>query len=89
MFVLKGILLGLGLFGICLAIYVVGIARLLLKGAPTPAPGTAIGHRLRDDASAQPLDARCVAGLHHVGAFKLWLVADARRLVVLSCCCLQ
>ena len=28
-------------------------------------------HRLRDDASAQPLDAHCVAGLHHVGAFKL------------------
>jgi hypothetical protein len=57
MFVLKGILLGLGLFGICLAIYVVGMTRLLLKGAPTPAPGDRHWHRLRDDASEQPL--RC------------------------------
>jgi hypothetical protein len=42
MFVLKGILLGLGLFGICLAIYVVGMTRFILKNAP-PAPGTVVG----------------------------------------------
>jgi hypothetical protein len=43
MFVLKGILLGLGLFGICLAIYVIRMTRFLLKGTPASAPGTAIG----------------------------------------------
>jgi hypothetical protein len=43
MFILKGVLLGIGLFGICLAIYVVGMTRFLLKGTPPPAPGTAIG----------------------------------------------
>ena len=43
MFVLKGILLGLGFFGICLVIYVVGMTRFLLKGTPPPPPGTAIG----------------------------------------------
>jgi hypothetical protein len=43
MFVLKGILLGLGLFGICLAIYVIGMTRFLMKGTPPPAPGTVIG----------------------------------------------
>ena len=37
MFVLKGILLGLGLFGICLAIYVIGMTRFLMKGTPSPA----------------------------------------------------
>lgn len=43
MFVLKGVLLGLGLFGICLVIYIVGMTRFLTKGTPAPAPGTTIG----------------------------------------------
>jgi hypothetical protein len=43
MFMLKGVLLGLGLFGVCLVIYVIGMTRFLLKGTPAPAPGTAIG----------------------------------------------
>ena len=43
MFVLKGILLGLGLFGICVVIYVIGMTRFILKGTPAPAPGTTVG----------------------------------------------
>ena len=43
MFPLKGILLGLGLFGVCLAIYVIGMRRLIMKDTPPPAPGTTIG----------------------------------------------
>jgi hypothetical protein len=43
MFILKGVLLGLGLFGICLVIYVIGMTRLMLNNTPLPAPGTAIG----------------------------------------------
>ena len=43
MFVLKAILVGLGLFGICLLIYVIGMTRFLTEGTPPPAPGTAIG----------------------------------------------
>jgi hypothetical protein len=89
MFVLKGILLGLGLFGICLAIYVVGMTRLLLKGAPTPAPGTAIGidfvTMLRHNHWMLVALLACIM----LGLSNCRLVADARRLVVLSCCCLQ
>jgi hypothetical protein len=36
------VLLGLGLFGVCLAIYVAGMTRFILKNAP-PAPGTVLG----------------------------------------------
>jgi hypothetical protein len=43
MFMLKGILLGAGLFGICLVIYVVGMTRFILKGAPQLPPGTSVG----------------------------------------------
>lgn len=43
MFVLKGILLGLGLFGVCLAVYVIGMTRFILKDAPPQPPGTAVG----------------------------------------------
>lgn len=31
------------MFGVYLAIYIVGMTRFLVKGTPRPAPGTAIG----------------------------------------------
>jgi hypothetical protein len=43
MFIIKGVLLGLGLFGVCLTIYIVGMTRLIVKDTPQPAPGTVIG----------------------------------------------
>ena len=71
MFVLKGILLGLGLFGILPCDLRRRHDALAVEGSANAGARDRHWHRLRDDASAQPLDAHCVAGLHHGGAFKL------------------
>jgi hypothetical protein len=42
MFILKGVLLGIGMFGIGVAIYVTAMTRLLMKDTPAH-PGTVIG----------------------------------------------
>lgn len=84
MFILKGILLGLGLFGICLAIYVIGMTRFLMKGTPSPTPGIAIGTDFVTMLQHNHW-VLVASGLHHVGAFDCRLVADACRVLKIIC----